>query len=258
VLPAVHGVHADPEREAYVILMERLTDDEYLKDTVDTPEAWTPSRIDAALRGIADVHAEWLGRERELLESDWIGELQTGARIIEMRGLWSALVAHNAAEHGDLVDASTAAWLRDAIDEIEHWRPELDALPQTLVHGDFNPRNIALRRGDDRLVAYDWELAAVHVPQRDLVELLAFVLPSDTDAATVERHVEAHRLALETAAGTPVPQASWRRGYELALWEFAVVRLQLYLMAHTHREYAFLERVTATVKRLLALERGER
>ena len=51
---------------------------------------------------------------------------------------------------------------------VGHWWRELEQMPRTLVHGDFNPRNLALRQeaGGPRLCAYDWELAAwgVHRP----------------------------------------------------------------------------------------------
>jgi hypothetical protein len=48
--------------------------------------------------------------------------------------------------------------------------------------------------------------------------------------------------------------AEWRRGYRLALWDYAINRVQLYLMAHTHRELPFLAHVVPTVFRLIALE----
>jgi aminoglycoside phosphotransferase (APT) family kinase protein len=126
-------------------------------------------------------------------------------------------------------------------------------MPRTLVHNDFNPRNIALRR-DGRLVAYDWELATVGVPQRDLAELLAFVLPASVDPAAVEHHLEVHRAALAAASGREIDPHDWRRGYELALRDVLTTRLQLYLMAHTQREYPFLDRVVATTRRLWELE----
>ncbi|HKE81568.1 MAG TPA: hypothetical protein VKB54_19780, partial [Solirubrobacteraceae bacterium] len=46
----------------------------------------------------------------------------------------------------------------------------------------------------------------------------------------------------------------WRRGYRLALWDFAMTRLGLYMVSHTQRELGFLDRVTATVKRLVDIE----
>lgn len=255
VLPRTLGVHDDPSREAYVVVMERLGDDEViLRDTADDPSGWTAEHVDAALRGIAQVHGRWLGREDELLAEGWLGHVVTADDVVAMGDLWSALADHSAAEYPAWVDPLSLVRLRDAIAGLDRWRRELEAMPRTLVHNDFSPRNIALRRDTGALVAYDWELATLHVPQRDLVELLAFVLPPDADPDRVERHVEAHRLAVEEAAGAALDPVLWRRGYKLALRDFVITRLQLYLMGHVHREYRFLDRVVPTVKRLLDLE----
>jgi hydroxymethylglutaryl-CoA reductase (NADPH) len=254
VLPFVYGVHEDPEREAYVIVMERLDGSVSHKDTVDDPTAWTPALVDTALRQIAGVHAIWLGREDELRAQEWLGRVMTGARMDEMRELWSALVEHNTVQHPGWASALNAARLVESIHTVGLWWSELERMPRTLVHNDFNLRNVALRNKGRRLVAYDWELATLHVPQRDLVEFLAFVLPPDTGDAAVERHVEAHREALEAESGIPLDGERWRHGYMLALKEFAIARLQLYMMGHTFHEYSFLERVVPTVGRLLQIE----
>ena len=254
VLPRVYGVHEDPAREAYVIVMERLDESVMLKDSDEDPRGWTPDLVDAALRGIAGVHAIWLGREEELLAEGWLGRVMTGEKMAEMRELWYALADHNATEYPDWVDAFTLLRLKDAITRVDDWWGELERMPRTLVHNDFNPRNIALRRDGRQLVAYDWELATLHVPQRDLAELLAFVLPPDVDEATVEHHLEVHRRALETESGVALDRDLWRRGYRLALRDFVIVRLQMYLMGHSQREYAFLRRVGATTRRLEDIE----
>ncbi len=255
LLPHVFGVHEDPAREAYVVVLERLDDTAVdLRDSADDPSGWTPERVDAAMQGIAAVHGRWLGREQELLAQGWLGRVLTTDDVVAMQDLWSALADHNAAEYPQWVDPLSLVRLRDTIAGLGRWWREMESMPRTLVHGDFNPRNIALRRGTGELVAYDWELATLHVPQRDLVELLAFVLEPGVDADRVDRHVEAHRAAVEEAAGAALDPVVWRRGYKLALRDFAITRLQLYLMGHVHREYRFLERVVPTVKRLLDLE----
>jgi aminoglycoside phosphotransferase (APT) family kinase protein len=146
------------------------------------------------------------------------------------------------------------------IDTIPRWWPELEAMPRTLIHNDFNPRNICLRMdpcGDDglRLVAYDWELATIRVPQRDLAELLCFTLQTPIDPATVDRLVELHRRSLESESGRALHPAAWRRGYALSLRDFMVTRATLYLMAHTFRDYRFLCRVLETTRALLENER---
>jgi hydroxymethylglutaryl-CoA reductase (NADPH) len=248
VLPRTYGVHEDAGREAYVIAMERLGPGVILKDTGDSPERWRPEDVAAAVRGVAGVHAAFLGRHDELL--GWLGPVQTAERMTAMRELWAALLEHGASEHPELLDGPAAGRLRRIIAEIPEWWRRLESMPRTLVHNDFNPRNIALRSADMSLVAYDWELATLHVPQRDLAELLAFVLPGDAAESHVTAFLDLHREAV----GHGADPGAWREGYRLALWDFAVTRLLLYVMVHSQRELPFLSRVVATTLRLIAIE----
>jgi hydroxymethylglutaryl-CoA reductase (NADPH) len=254
LMPEIHGLHENAAREAHIIVMEDVSASVNLKDTADDVRGWGREQIEAALTGIAGAHAVWLGREQELLAQDWIGPVLDARRMTETRDLWMTMAEHNAAEYRHWVDPLTLTRVRHAVSTIPDWWAELEHLPRTLVHNDFNPRNIALRKDSGALVAYDWELATLHVPQRDLVELLAFVLWRDVDPATVTHHIEVHRRALERAAGTALDPVQWRRGYRLALWDYALTRLGLYMVSHTQRELAFLDRVVATVKRLVAIE----
>ena len=43
------------------------------------------------------------------------------------------------------------------------------------LHGDISTRNACLRKGGQRLCAFDWELACAGLPAQDLVDLLVFV-----------------------------------------------------------------------------------
>ncbi len=225
--------------------MERLGPEVLLKDSGDQPELWEPEYVEAAIRGIGAVHRAWLGRSEASL-----GRVQSAARMTAMRELWEALADHSAVEHPAWIGAPEHRRLNELIATLPAWWEELESMPWTLVHGDFNPRNIALRSGSLQLVAYDWELATLHVPQRDLVELLTYVLPASFDSSLVTHYVELHRQIV--APG--IDPVAWRRGYQLALWDFAINRVQLYLMAHTHRELPFLAHVVPTLFRLIALE----
>ena len=120
-------------------------------------------------------------------------------------------------------------------------------LPRTLVHHDFNPRNIALRTTPlgPRFCAFDWELAAYDLPQRDLVELLCFVLTPE-NAAQANRYLEYARLALERACRRAFDAGAWHSGVRIALADFGVRRLPMYFIAHRFRPQGFLERVTRT------------
>ncbi|HEX8742806.1 MAG TPA: phosphotransferase [Thermoleophilaceae bacterium] len=254
VMPRFYGAYEDEAREAYVVVMEDLGPGVVLKDSAQERSAWAERHVDAALRGIAGVHAAWLGREDELVRQPWLGRYATARSMRAMDELWLALAEHNATEYPEWIDEFTLIRMKKSIEELGEWWPQLEAMPQTLVHNDFNPRNIALRADGLRLVAYDWELATIHVPQRDLAELLAFTMPADVEAAQVDHHIEVHRAALEAAAGVQLDPETWRRGYQLGLRDFTLTRLQLYMMAHTQRQYEFLDELVHMVKRLIRLE----
>ena len=120
-----------------------------------------------------------------------------------MLPLWRAMYDQYRIDFPQWVDDATYDRATAVIDATPKWWAELVAMPRTLVHNDFNPRNIALRKGSG-LVAYDWELATVQVPQRDLVDLLAHVLGPDASPESVDHFVEFQRRALESASGIHV------------------------------------------------------
>ena len=255
-VPRIFGTFADEAREAYVVVMERLGDDLLFKDSADDVSEWSSEPIAAALRGIAEVHAIWLGRERELLAQPWLGPVTGSADLVEMVPLWEALAAHAANEFPEIVDGRMLERWLAVVRSVGEWAPELERLPRTLAHNDFNPRNLCLRRTGRglRLCAYDWELATLQVPQHDLAELLAFVLSPDVCKAEVDQYVELHRRALAEASGVAIDPETWRRGYALSLRHLLVDRFAQYLMGHTFRHYGFVERATKTLWRLLTLE----
>jgi len=259
-IPAIYQTWQNPEREAYLIVMEKL-DNVLLMDTVDDVSGWESAHIDAALEGIAKIHSIWYRRTGELENQPWIGSPPTSTSMLEMSALWHHLGNHAAQEFPEWFSGRDLELHRRLLGHIDKWWNEIDAMPKTLIHNDFNPRNICLRKSTEaedsfgyRLCAYDWELATIHLPQHDLAELLCFVLPADVSKTTVDHHLEVHRSALEKATGEVIDTAQWRRGFYLSLCDLAVNRFMFYIMAHTFRHYPFMERVSHSLKRLMQIE----
>ncbi len=246
--PRAYETYRDDKREAYVLVLERLTGVTHL-DRADDPTEWNAPAVERALAGIADVHAIWMGREHELRAMPWIGEPQTSRSMHDLRDLWGSLATHAATEFPEIITADRLELLMRMIRGVAHWWPTLETMPRTLIHGDFNPRNACLR--DGRLCAYDWELATIHVPQRDVAEFLAFVLPTDARPEEIEAWVGFSQEQEERATGRRFDTDSYRRGFALSLRDLAINRLLLYLMAHTFKQYKFLPRVAASIFRML-------
>ena len=255
-VPGVYDVIRDPSRETYALILERLHGRVKLLDSADDPRGWGRAEIDAALRGIGAIHAMWMGRERELSRQPWLGVAPSATGMTRMRPLWNALAEHAAVEFPALMSDVDLRRQRALIESLPEWWARLEAMPRTLIHNDFNPRNLGLRSGDvgPTLCVYDWELATLHVPQHDAAEFLAFVLSPDVERAEVARYVELHRLAVQEAGGSVPDAATWREGFSLAARDLLVNRFSMYLMAHTARHYGFLERSLATLRRLVALD----
>jgi NADP-dependent 3-hydroxy-3-methylglutaryl-CoA reductase len=257
-VPLVYDVLRDPARETHALILERLHGRVRLMDSADDPSEWTPAAIETAIRGIGAMHGIWMGREAELREQPWLGVAPSTARMTAMQPLWEALARHAADEFPALMGPDDLEAHLALVATIPDWWARLEAMPRTLIHNDFNPRNFGLRTdGDARLCVYDWELATMHVPQHDVAELLAFVLPATANAADVAKYVELHREAVH-ASGAEVPDAAtWRSGFALAARDLLVNRFALYLMAHTARHYGFLERSLRSLRRIIAFD-GDR
>jgi len=257
-VPRVYGTLVDHSREAYVVVLEKLQN-MVLLDTADHVRGWTRRNVEIALRGIAEVHSIWYGREEELLAQDWLGTPPSAATMVRMNPLWDALAVHAHEEFPELVNLKRLHQLKSYVRTLDRWWPTIERMPRTLVHNDFNPRNVALRDdgSERRRCAYDWELATLHLPQHDLAEFLAFVLQPGVAKRHVNHLVEVHRQALEQAAGVAIDRDEWRRGYRLALKDLAINRFGLYLMAHTFRHYGFMERAVNSLWWLISLEMFE-
>ncbi len=254
VMPRVYGTYEDARRDAYVAVLEFLGDQVVLRDTIDDIVRWRREDVDAALAGIAGAHAVWLGREQELLAQPWMEWANDARHTADQRAYFHALADHLAGAFPELLGDRWLLLARRELDALPECWSELERMPRTLIHGDFTPRNLALRKDGLRLVAYDWEVATLHVPQRDLAELLAHVLPPDVEPGLVDHHVEVHRRALERAAGVELCAKSWRRGYRIALADLAFTRLQTILLSHSAIGMAYIERTYPTAMRLLQIE----
>lgn len=253
-MPVAYGIRVN-EAQPPLLALESLAGMPLL-DSADDVSGWTRPCIESAIMGMAEIHAVWYRREAELLTNPWIGTHFTARGMEELSDLWRALADHAGQYFGHWLGEGFQAQQANRIAQIGACWHELEAMPRTLIHNDFNPRNLALRPVDGglRLCAYDWELATLGVPQHDLAELLCFVLKPATGRDEVQYYMSLHRQLLEQASGDSIDPESWRRGFELSLADLMVNRLPMYTMAHTFRKLPFLERVVQTWRRLQLLK----
>ena len=260
-VPEIHGIFEQPSREAYVLVMEHL-DGMIHMDSVNAIDGWTRAQKEAVIDGAAQLHSIWYRREEELLEQPWLGDYRTTESMTACQELLEALGVHAFEEFPEWVSIHDLELHHVLVRDIPMWWRELEQQPRTLIHNDFNPRNFCLRpseEGAGTLCVYDWELATIGVPQHDLAEFLSFMCTPNVTLEEVEYYSELHRKALAHYSNLSLDEIDaeeWRIGLICSLYDLAIHRFAMYVMAHTFRHYPFMERAVRTIRHLIRLLRG--
>ncbi len=234
-----------PDDSIHGGFIEEYLDEVDLMDSANSTELWSNGHIEAAIHALGQMHAVWYRREDELSRQPW---LAPGANDIRrMQSLWRELANFSAARFAQAAGADTAEVQHALIDDLDHWHEQWMRMPRTLIHNDFNPRNLAFRRSPQGpvLCAYDWELATIGLPQYDLAELLCFMLHAATISHEAQHWIDLHRRCLEEASGTPIAQDEWQAGFALALRQYMMCRLPMYAMIDHFKPQPFLSKVVA-------------
>lgn len=227
--PAYYGGFWDQENKDSYIFLEAVTD---LVDANDNTgaKAWSDARFNTVFDGLAALHAPFYGDTKlARRKSDIVGPFKKD-QWVESTCLWQAMATAMLDNNPDIMTESLYEAHNVLIDTLPDWRDKMDQLPKTVIHGDFNPRNIGFRKNDDgteRLCAMDWECARIHVPQFDVVQFLLYACKPNTIDERGPQYCDYARLALQAASKKSIDKAEWDAGIRYALMDHMINRLPL-------------------------------
>jgi hypothetical protein len=247
-MPGLYGSRRESGGRLFALAIECL-DSTAFPSWAEPGRSWPHQSICAVVDAAAEIHSVFLGRTHSVEREAWHVR---NASAEEMLPLWRGLADHAAEFFSDWWGEPSMPLQRYAAAMARKRRNALDAMPRTLGHNDFNPRNLAFRpaAGAPRPCAFDWELAAVRVPQHDLAELLCFVLPDEARADTIIEYLERHRARLQPYARMALDRRMWFEGFALSLDELILERFPLYTLFHRIRRQPYLPRVLQNWRRL--------
>jgi hypothetical protein len=247
-MPHLYGSMRESDGGLFALAIECL-DPAAFPTWAQAGRSWPRETIRTVVETAAQIHSVFLGQTHLLKHKLWHPDSPSSE---EMLPLWRGLADHAAEFFSDWWGEPSLPLQRRAEKTVRERRSALAGMPRTLIHNDFNPRNLAFRPSGAGLrpCAFDWELAAVRVPQHDLAELLCFVLPPESERAAVEEYVELLRARLEPHAGARLERNKWHEGFGLSLDELILERLPLYALFHRVRRQPFLPRVLQNWRRL--------
>jgi hypothetical protein len=256
--PRCFGTDYDRLSGLWTVVLEHV-DEVDTKDIGASLDDWDAARMSAVIGGLASIQSVGLCPVARWTASRWLAAERRSDQMTAMAPLWHAMVEYASHRFSRWCPALPSVQER-LVATLSDWWPRVLAVPHSLVHNDFNPRNVALRStgGDPRLCVFDWELAAFGPPQRDLAEFLCFVADDrlcDEDRA-LAAIVEQHRVALSTAARVDLDARAYRVGFALGLHHFLISRLPMYALIDHFKPQSFLPRVVRNAGRLYEVSRA--
>jgi thiamine kinase-like enzyme len=230
--PYLDAVHA-PEYGVFWALLEDVSDDMARLGIVD---ALPDETLKTILSHLAAFHAKFWER-REVLDQPWLMSLRTPVDtwyrlIVEvMDGLkdpseptrfimseWS-WVAGGIMNLLNSLEPDVRQNIERLFRDPERLLREVEGMPLTLCHYDFDNRNLGMRDGPDgpQTTVIDWEIVGRGLSSSDVGRFLQYQQPPN-----IEELLEFYLDELERALGYAIDRPRWYKGYEIvsvALWQ---------------------------------------
>lgn len=223
----------DEEHEQYWALLEDVSADMQRVGIVD---ALPDEMLRAVLSHLAAFHAHFWERQ-DVLSQPWLMSLETPVDY------WYKLIVEvidGVAEPSEPTRyiIEQWPWLPDGIRRLlgalspetraiverlfrdpERLLREVDGMPVTLCHYDFDNRNLGYRDGPEgpQTVVIDWEIVGVGLSSADVGRFLQYQQPPN-----VPELLEYYLDELEARLGHAIDRPQWYKGYEVvavAIWQ---------------------------------------
>ncbi len=236
-IPKFYGDIQNKEREIYLFLIEYLIDSEMqVFNSENETQVWNNELILKAINSIHIVHKGFLnGWNREELQLVPPFDVALSLPFYQYC---------NQINQKDYHDWEMDELFQDIENVIELWKqsPPNKFSKQTLVHNDYNSRNVAVRKNGE-ICIYDWELAMINIPQRDIFEFLAFTLEEYFNKEELLFILKKHFELIGEINGDSYSWKMYIDDFILAGYEFLISRACFYLAGNTLLNYSFIKRV---------------
>ncbi len=244
--PTYLGNYQNERREIHILAQELLNEENILLfNTENNPELWQAFHIQSVIKTITEIHLAF-------------SNLNDVPHFIPTFEPWKAAPLYRkfaaiiTTEYNDTEWQDLPLRIFDFIDQLESAHQNLN-LPKTIIHNDFNSRNIAIR-SNGAVCIYDWELAMIDFPHRDIVEFLSFVMPIDFCPTDFLGYLDVH-FSLQN---DNYSWSDWKQGYIYTLKSYIVCRLSFYMTGKIVVDYPFAERVFLNSFRMLDILSNEK
>ncbi len=242
LMPEFLGSFEDQKSEAYIIL-QKLINSDYLMSPVDNLSVWTKPNINLVFNKISDLHSHYLNTDiltvKKQIPDLFISNDEARSSLLH---LWKQLKNISfTLLPPEIMNPLDQIWERSLARYLSHEVLAAE-LPKTLIHNDFNTRNMALKSETDVLF-FDWEFISWGLPQRDILEFLVFATDITASPESFEEYSQQYYWLLKSKTSVPITLEQWQSGMQIAFEDFLVARLPFYVIISQFSKCEYLDRV---------------
>ena len=212
--PRLYYIDFDPETDDLILVQEDLGG----MQQVDQVAGATPDQARTALRGLAALHARFLGRTRdERLAADVWTRMTRWEQML-LQGLYLWLLPSVLRQFGDCFTPRLRRLALDLGCSLTAFRKRTESLaPLTLTHGDFRLDNMFFDPRDPAaMTLIDWQVCAIAPGMRDVAYFLATNVKPEV-RRSLERDAVAEYGEAMARAGTVLDPDVWWLAYRMSI-----------------------------------------
>jgi hypothetical protein len=250
IFPIIYGYYLNEQENIYALLMEFFDEVELLNSVMDV-NAWDKTRIRIGVDALIQWHQVNVGH------TEWYTnkykDFRDAEQIMRLQICWLELLNNASERFPELYTERLQAQLKAGIHDILTLWIELDEIPKSVVHNDFNPRNSFFKnttQNEKTICVYDWELASIHFPVYDLIEFLSFTASTINDDELAELF-KTFQQKISERSSIYANDTIYRASILCSAYDFGLHRLGMYMMAHSVGPYPFIPHVIRNYERIL-------
>lgn len=241
-MPTYFGSYINNKREIYILVQELVNyADLRIVNSENNPNLWSKTNILKLIDAITDFH--------QIEKSDTIKDIEEFLPY-KSTDLYQKLMTIIIDE---CVDKKDVPLLNSIYNDIVNLEQEMNDIKvqKTVIHNDFNPRNIMVCKNGKPII-YDWELAVVDFPHRDIIEFLSFVLTDNFKEEELIFYLKYHFKLYKNQQWV-----EWKKAYQYCLKVYIISRVSFYEVSSILVNYKFSKRILKNSLRMLTYLNNE-
>jgi Phosphotransferase enzyme family len=232
-----HPIIADYTPKYYGHFSDKMSDVHYtciaLKNNIKhlneylAANDWPESLYESALLGIGDIHACFIGDNPQKKDyQNWVVGPFTDEHMNDSKELWLSMFDKFQLYFPNIVNNKIKKQHIKLIDNISTWLGKVNDYPKTLIHGDFNPRNLGFEKNSNqwKVVILDWECVRWGLPQYDIAQFLLYACSNETILSRTKRYVEFCRQNFNEKSSYSFSKKQWQVGFKAAIYAHMIDR----------------------------------